>query len=243
MKIIRYLPIFTDYFEYLDTLENKTVYLLNLNDLPNEVLIILRTAAFFQEDLIDFCNTTNSTFIEYYQEYDRLYKYLDLNVIKLDDFYETFFNYCLSRPEANLRATFKDHVDVLRILDENNQLNFQKMIELLKTLQFISRDQKTFYGINQLLDDQNTLFEVCFPDSIIPNANEFRSIKWKNFLIKYGLKTEINVEDCGKIATILTEKYSNNQIDLVQIESNIKELFKAIANKLNNNDTNNNNKN
>ena len=205
-QIIRCLPIFTDLFNYIDSLENKTVYLLNLNDLPNEVLRMMRTVSFFQEDLIDYCNKTNSILIEHYQEYDRLHKYLNLNVIKLDDFYPSFFNYCLGRTEANLKTTFKDHVDVLRILDENNQLINETMRGLLKTLPFVSKDQKTFYGINQLLDDRNKLFEFFFPDSIIPNTNQYRTDKWRNFFIKYGLKVKVDVEDCQKIAKILAGK-------------------------------------
>ena len=236
-QIIRYLPIFTDLFEYIYSLQDKTVYLLSLDVLPNEVLKIMKNNQnpFFQEDFIDFCNKTDLILIEYYQEYERLYKYLDLKVIKLDDFYPTFFNWCLTQPaQANLKKTFKDHVDVLRIQDEHNQLNNEIMRELLKTLPFISFDEKTFYGINQLLDERNKLFEICFPNRIIPIKNQYRSLKWRSFLVKFGLKSKADVEDCGKIANILAEKYNSNQINLNQMESYIKELFRVITHELNN---------
>ena len=222
---IKLLPIFTDLFEETCCiLDNKTFYSIDVRSLPANISSFIMTENFI-EDFIQFSNGKNICILKKCDNTDTIFDYLKVPNLSVLELYEMFFKWCLDpvSPPTRINSVLIEHVNMLRSMQP--QMN-QNMWDILKKLPFIPLNDSVFLTVNKCYDNQNNLFEFGYEELTI--KGDLRQEGWREFLIKLGLKTKCDVEDCVHLANTLTKRYSKCLIDFQDLNLFVQELFDEI---------------
>lgn len=224
--ILKSFPIYRDIFDVIDTIENKEVILLDLEDMPETLRSFFRQNLNSEEsylsEFLEFAQSRpNCRIIE--NDFKMLYKFFHIETTDIEDLYFLFFQWVLS---VNDHKLLQYHIGNLLSLGVENLKNHENLWHQLLKIKFI-KIENNFYSVNQVYDPENELFKITLNNQILPSS--LNNTEWRPLLTELGLRTIPKEEDCILIAQKLRYKYLNKEINRDELTGFSKLLLNEIS--------------
>ncbi|CAF0882434.1 unnamed protein product [Brachionus calyciflorus] len=208
-NLIKSLPIFQDFYDKFQSIDNQIVYLVDFNKSSEEIKNFFKQKQPSDEnylpEFLEFSNKNNCVIIEYDGFIVNLYKYLDIEPISIERLYYLFFKWIIRINDLKL---LEFHVNLLKTIGLERLKKDTDLWNLLKDLKFIKIGD-SFYSSKEIYDSENRLYSIAFKEQLLPS--KYNSHKWKLFLIELGLKRKLTKEDMIKalhaLKNVLVNKF------------------------------------
>ncbi|CAC5394478.1 unnamed protein product [Mytilus coruscus] len=133
--------------------------------------------------LENMCKQLDLTVLCYYPELWQLYKIINCNIINVGDWYSKYILPNFKIVEDDYHMFYLNYIND-NLLEYSNVVSALKLVPFIRNGQFISRAEAYF-------NPDQPLFKILCNNTDFP-PSPFDDIKWRKFLVKAGLVSEVS---------------------------------------------------